>query len=255
MPRTIALLCLILAADGAMAQGFYVSMNGAYGLGSGTQLIGMSNGPLATGIYYEGAYGSLGEGAKFGVSGGYMLTNHFAAELALSYWLGRTTEYTFKTADLTGTVGYTGKGFAAVPSLVFLSNLEPVNPYIKFGLVLGLLKVKQEIVNVTAIETREATYEETGGLAIGFASACGVIVPTGGVVDLFAEVFLHSVTYSPGKNEITGFTINGQDKLSTVENPSRNYEESVTSGQENVSLAVRRPFSSIGFSVGARITL
>ncbi len=255
MSRTIALVCLALAANVAVAQEFYVTVNGGYGLGAGTQMLGTNITSSGTTTSYEGVYGSYGEGVKFGISGGYLFSNHFGAELGLSYWLGRTIESTFKTSTSTTTYGWTGSGFVAVPSLVFLSNLKPVNPYGKFGLVLGLLKTKEEVNGRDPANSMEATVEETGGLAIGFAGAVGVIVPTGGAVDFFAEVVLHSLTYSPGKEEIKTYTVNGQDRLSTLTSTSADYKESYLSTDTNVLAAVRRPFSSIGFSVGARVTL
>ncbi len=255
MSRTIALFCLILAASVAGAQGFYVAVNGAYGLGAGTQLINENVISTGTTSTYEGVFGSLGEGAKFGVSGGYMFTNHFAAELGVSYWLGKKMESTYTGPTSVASEDISGAGFLAVPSLVFLSNLKPVNPYGKFGLIVGFLKSKQEASGRDAGEITEYTVEETGGLAIGFAGALGVIVPTGGAVDFFAEVGLHSLTYSPSKAELTKYTINGQSVLSNVAHPSYDFKDSYTSTTQNVSMAVRRPFSSIGFSAGVRIVL
>ncbi len=254
MARLIGLSCLILATNVAVAQGLYFSANGTYGLGAGTQLIGVNMAPAGTAISYEGVYGSLGEGFKFGVSGGYLFSPHVAAEIGLSYWLGKSIELQWSTST-TGNATWSGKGLVAVPSLVFLSNLKPVNPYGKFGMVLGLLRTKEESNGNDPGGHTEYTAEETGGLTIGFAGALGVIVPTGGAVDFFAEVVLHSVTYSPDKVETTGYTDKNQNHVPTPIHLTSDYETSYTSIQPDVSLAVRRPFSSIGFSVGARITL
>lgn len=255
MSRTIALFCLILAATVAAAQDFYVAVNGAYGLGAGTQLLNTNVVATGTASTYEGVFGSLGEGAKFGVSGGYMFTNHFAAELGVSYWLGKKIGSTYTSPTSTASYDLSGTGFLAVPSLVFLSNLKPVNPYGKFGLIVGFLKSKQEVSSRDAGGTSEYTIDETGGPAIGFAGALGVIVPTGGAVDFFAEVGLHSLTYSPSKAELTKYTVNGQDRLPSVAHPSYDFKESFTNTTQNVNMAVRRPFSSIGFSAGVRLVL
>jgi hypothetical protein len=256
MCRTIALFSLLLAANLAVAQEFFVTMNGAYGLGAGTQLVGTSYSPSGTASSVEGVYGSLGEGFKFGVSGGYLFTNHFGAELGLSYWLGKSIDYTYKSSTSTQSSAISGKGFVAVPSLIFLSNLKPVNPYGKFGLVIGLVRSKLDQSVEDPTTDAEITVEDQGGVAIGFAGALGVIVPTGGPVDFFAEVVLHSLTYSPSKYEITKYTVNGQDRLPTLTNKTVDYKESfLTNSPTPVTLSVRRPFSSIGFSLGARMTL
>ncbi len=255
MSRVIAVLILLLAANVAVAQEFYLGVNGSYGLGAGTQQIGLNATPSGAATSYEGVYGSLGEGGKFGISAGYLFTKHFGVELGLSYWLEKKIESTYKTTLSSTTIGLSGRGFVAVPSIVFLSNLKPVNPYGKFGLVLGLMKSKQDGTSIDPTTRIEYTLEESGGIAIGFAGALGVMVPTGGAVDFFAEVDLHSLTYSPSKQEATKYTINGQDRLPSLANPSRDYKESFLSTDQTASLAVRRPFSSIGFSVGARIVL
>ncbi len=255
MSRIIAILCLGLAAKVASAQGFYVGMNGSYGLGAGTEAIATNMVFLPPQQSSEGVYGSFGEGFKFGVSGAYMFSNYFGTELGVSYWLGRSIDYHWQSTVSTGNGSWSGKGFVAVPSLVVTPNLKPVNPYGRFGVVLGLLTSTQELSSMVSIGKLENTYEETGGLSIGFAGALGVIVPTGGVVDFFAEVVLHSITFSPSEVKRTKYVLNGQDLLSTIQNPTFEFKDSYTSNDKNVTLGMRRPFSSIGFSVGARIAL
>ncbi len=251
----ITILCLIFGVAVGFGHGLYVTANGGYGLGAGTQVFNPSVNSTGTTQTFEGVFGSLGEGAKFGVSGGYMFTNHFGAELGVSYWLGKKIESTYTSSTSNNTYDVSGAGFVAVPLLVFLSNLKPVNPYGKFGLIVGFLKSKQETSLRISGVSSEYTFEETGGPAIGFAGALGVIVPTGGAVDFFVEVALHSLTYSPAKQEITKYTVNGQDRLSGLTHTSFDFRETVTSSDQYAYMAVRRPFSSIGFSAGVRVAL
>jgi hypothetical protein len=83
----------------------------------------------------------------------------------------------------------------------------------------------------------------------------GILVPASPKVDFFAEAVLHSVTYSPGKYEITKYNINGVDQLASLTHKEVDYKESFSSSEQYVTIAVRRPFSSIGMAVGVRINL
>jgi hypothetical protein len=259
MSRTNVLLvlalCLTLGTTTGLAQGFYVDVNAGYGFGAGTQQMGYnytSTGPASS---YEGVYGSLGEGLKFGASAGYMFDENFGAELGLSYWLGKSLEYTYKTTTTMQTSKWSSWGIVAVPSVVISANLKPVKPYARFGLVLGLLNPKNELNRIETGNNMEAVTEDRGGIALGFAGALGIVVPAGPTVDFFAEAVLDAVNYSPSKYEISKYNINGVDQLPSLSHKEIEYKESFSSNEQNVTLAVRRPFSSIGLAVGVRINL
>lgn len=252
---TTATLCLILGVNPGSAQGLYLSANAGYALGAGTQEFGSNTTYTGATVSYEGVYGSLGEGFKFGVSGGYVFSENLGAELGLSYWLGKTIQYTEKSTGYTATSKMSGSGIVAVPSIVVSANIRPVNPYARVGLVFGILRVAEESSLQQPVLPSEAAQEESGNLAFGFAGALGVIVATGGAVDLFAEMALHAVTYSPGQSEVTRFTVGGVDRLSSVPQKVVEYKESFTSGGSSTALAVRRPFSSVGLQVGVRMKL
>ena len=258
MPRTIILtvviLCLIFGANIGLAQGVYVTANAGYGLGAGTQGLDVNTGFTQTTTSYEGVYGSLGEGSKFGASAGYMFSKNLGTELGFSYWLGKTFEGTQKQTNRTQSNKWSGSGFVAVPSIVVSANMKTINPYARFGLVFGILKVKEEI-RIETSQITEATQEETGGLAFGYAGALGIVVPAGGTVDIFVEVGLQAFTFSPSQLELTKYTVNGVDRLPTVTDKVVKYEDSFNTGTPMVQLGVRRPFSSIGLVVGARISL
>ncbi len=258
----VAVVCLMLGADIGLAQGVYVTANAGYGFGAGTQYFG--NNSTATGfpgaysITQEGVYGSLGKGFKFGASAGYMLSRNLGGELGFSYWLGQKTELTSKSASSSDAQQMSGSGFVAIPSIVVSADMKPINPYARIGLVLGVMKVTidRRIQDATTYEYR---WEETGNLALGYAGALGIGVPAGGGVGFFAEVALHSVTYSPSQIEITKLTVNGVNQLPTQQHLVTEYKESISTGSgtpvQYSSIAVRRPISSIGLVVGVRINL
>jgi hypothetical protein len=245
-----------------LAQGVYVSANAGYGLGAGTQILGMNQTSAGTTITYysfEGVFGSYGEGFKFGASAGYMFNKNFGTELGLSYWLGKTFEWTANAGWNSQTSKYSCSGFLAVPSIVVSADMKTINPYARFGLVFGTMKVKEEGRYEENAHIREGTIEETGSLAFGYVGALGIVVPAGGTVDIFAEVALHSLTYSPSQSEVTKLTVDGVDQKASLPRTVYKYEESFDlsfpPGTTDTKLAVRRPLSSIGIVVGVRINL
>ena len=251
----VVILSLIVAANIGMAQGIYITANVGYSLGAGTQILGANSSYTGTTHNVEVICGSLGEGFKFGASAGYMFNQNLGTELGLSYWPGKTFESISEAGPTAFTELYSGSGFVAVPSIVVSAGMTTINPYARFGVVLGILNVKHELRDVGPAQTAVYTMEETGSLAFGYAGALGVVIPAGSAVDLFAEVGLHSVTYSPSHEELTGYTVNGVDRLATITEKVVEYKDSYTSDAQNTTMAVRRPFSSIGIVVGARINL
>ena len=250
----VAIFCLILGPSTGLAQGLYVTANVGYGLSAGTQRIGYNLDNKGTTPSYEGIYGSYGEGFKFGASAAYMFNKNIGAELGVAYWLGNTFETENKSATSSLKDKYSGSGFVGVPSIVLAVPMGGVSPYARLGLVLGIMTVKQETIwEETSVN--EVIREETGHLAFGYAGAFGISIPAGGIMDFFAEATLHSVNYSPAQQELTKYTVNGVDRLPTIEDKVIDYKDSFDTGETNTSLAVRRPFSSIGVGVGVRINL
>jgi hypothetical protein len=260
----VLILCLILGVNAGFAQGLFITVNAGYSLGSGTANLGSNTKSIGTIQTYDGVYGTYGEGFKFGGSAGYMFSDYLGAELGLSYWLGKTFEvsysYEYGSVDRGGQKT-TGSGFVAVPSILLSANMKTINPYARLGVVLGLLRVKRESTyTLSPGGTYETTEEETGNLAFGFAGALGIAIPKEGAVEVFAELSLQSLSYAPSQSEVTKYTVNGEDRLASLQYKVTEYKESFTRDTSaplpsNIGQAVRRPFSSIGIVVGARINL
>jgi hypothetical protein len=252
---TVVIFCTILGASIGLAQGLYLTANAGYSLGAGTQTLGTNYSSIVTPASNEGVYGSFGEGFKFGASAGYMFSKNLGAELGLWYWLGNTFEMQNKQTTFSMTSKLSGSGFVAIPSIVLSANMETINPYARLGLVFGILKRDSETKYQSASQTVEYAEEETGNLAFGYAGALGFLVPAGSTVGFFIEADIHSVTYSPDQIKYTKYTVDGVDRLSSVDPKVYKYKESYPSGQGTVWMAVRRPFSSVGMVVGVRINL
>lgn len=262
LPYFAFVFCLVwlIPFQFASSQGAYFSGSVGYALSAGTQYLGTnSTSTVISGTSvtsYEGVNGSYGEGLKFAASAGCMFSKQLGAEVGVSYWLGKSFDVTSTSTTSSTTDKWSGKGLIVTPSVVVSAGLERVNPYARLGLVLGFMKVMDEYSSgSTSGTTTERTYEETGGLAFGYAASVGLVIPTGSALDFFAEFGLSSVTHSPSQRELTKYTSNNVNLLPTVINKKTDYQDNYTSLDQNTSRAVRRPFSSIGIAVGARIRI
>jgi hypothetical protein len=255
-------LCFLwlIPPQSATSQGAYFTGSVGYGLSAGTQYLGTNSTSTVVGgtsvTTYEGVYGSYGEGLKFAASAGYMFSKQLGAEVGVTYWLGKSFDVTSTSTTSSTTDKWSGKGLIVTPSVVVSAGMERVNPYARLGLVLGFMKVVDEYSSgSTSGTTTERTYEETGALAFGYAANVGLLIPAANALDFFAEFGLNSVTYSPSQRELTKYTSNNVNLLPTVIIKKTDYQDDYTSLDQNISRAARRPFSSIGIAVGARIKI
>jgi hypothetical protein len=251
----MAILCSILGASMGSAQGLYVTANAGYGLTAGTQVIDVNyNNTGSTGTY-DVVFGSFGEGFKFGASAGYMFNQNLGLELGLSYWLGKSFDASLHSSLFNTTESRRGLGFVATPSIVVTTAMKLINPYARIGVVLGIMEIRAEYRYEGPGPTYAETFEENGGFAFGYAGALGIAIPTGGAVDFFLEAGFQAFTFSPSQSEITAYTVNGINQLESLPRKVTEFKEKFADGESNAVPAVRRPFSSIGMVVGARINL
>ncbi len=255
-------ICFIAFVESAVAQHAYFSFNAGYSLSSGTQMLGRNTTSDNSSTSYEGVYGSLGEGTKFGGSFGYMVSENFGIEFMAGYWMGKAFEITSKSTSGQSTSTHVAKmsggGIVLAPSFVVAAGTKGANPYARLGGVIGFLKTKVEESNTSSVPNSvktEVTEEETGNMAIGFVGGLGVEFGAGNAVSFFLEATLMSVTYAPSQLELTKYTENGVDKLSLITTKKYDYKDSYKSTDQHVMQAPRRPFSSLGGAAGIRINL
>lgn len=257
--RTVCsfLLLFLFLPVQSFAQEGYVALSGGYGLSAGSQQLESKS----SGTNREGVYGSFGKGIKFGITGGYMFSQHVGGEIAFSYIIGSSFEggSTNTAGTSSSTVKRSGSGFMIVPGIVVSGAGGSASPYAKAGVIIGILKVKNEMSSTsTQGQTRsqsEGTLEETGGVALGFAGGVGIVFNPASPLSFFAEVALVSVAYSPSQIELTKATQDGRDILSQVTEIKADFKESYSTTERNVQLAVREPFGSVGINVGVRLNL
>ena len=257
----------LFITNNSNAQGAYVNLNVGYGacMGSGTMegLSNYSSGQNSSTV--EQIYFSLGKGLNFGGTFGYMFNEHVGAELGLSYLLGGKTKAKSEYTD--GTTDYilSSKMFRFIPSIVVAAGTEGVNPYAKFGLVIGTGAVTMDYEDIDDGDIEVRKMKLNGGVAFGINAAIGAIFELSESISLFGELNAINMSYAPKKGEITEATYNGTDVLPDmttsdkevefVDEVTYNYNSPPPDSQPSKELKYKLPFGSFGINFGAIINL
>lgn len=263
------LLLSISSISKISAQNAYASLNIGYGFKSSTQNISGFNNFSSNGgnslRHYEQINLSLGRGAQLGGALGYMFNPHIGMELGLNYLIGAQTDATRSNNNGYTNYHYWANQFRINPTLVLSTGMTPINPYAKFGLLVGIGSVHQEINDYNGNDLENMFIKSNGGTAVGFTSAIGCLFNVKDNVNFFAEINLVNLSYAPSKSLITKDEVNGVDRLPfmTTSQKEGEYVDSYTSDPNNprpnsvpsLSLKTKMPFSSVGFNIGLRFTL
>lgn len=156
-----------------------------------------------------------------------------------------------------------GRMLSVVPAIRFDAGLEKVNPYARFGLVLGVLPYLITSYSEPNDKGNPATLLEVsnnyyGGLALGYSAAGGVTFTINDHINLFTEIQFTHATWSPSHSEITQFTVNGEDKLSTLTTYEKEVDYVLTkyladpknAGEPRKELRTAFPFSTFAANFG-----
>ena len=206
-----------------------------------------------------------GRGFNVDVAGGYMFTKNIGAELALKDFFGLPIKETYNNYNTESYFGerdkyqYNGMLLQVIPSVVLDLGLDKVDPYARFGLVIGaypLIKYKE--TDVRNGDTYEYVGKYIGNIPLGFSAAAGVKYNLNDHLSLYGEFDCNGINYSPKKYKLTKYTVNGVDMLSTL--PLRqtetdfvkSYDGSQTSNTSpKQQLKQTFPFSNFEINIGA----
>jgi len=245
----ISLLASFLSCGRVMAQkdGLSVRADIGVGLPSGVGTSTSYNNTVTTVSPY-----SLGSGFNIAVAGNYMFSDHMGAGLDLNYMIGYNTTSTYKMSNpVTETYVSTGSLFAITPNVILSANSGKINPYARFGIVIGSAsyQVKSTQSSVGAESgTNIETY--TGGIALGWYAGFGVQFPLSDKLKLNVELFDRDLSYAPTTDTNTQ-AYDGQQKQPT-RTMSTSYDASAGG---NAEPTVYQPFGSVGFKVGLTMNL
>ncbi|MFC1731932.1 outer membrane beta-barrel protein, partial [candidate division KSB1 bacterium] len=265
----IFILTITLITSSLYSQGTYFNINGGYGFKKSSQNIDyyeFYNYTVGTNsTTREQIKVSLGKGINVGGTLGHMFTENIGAELGISYlfggkskaedqWVGGKADYTLKS-----------KMLRFNPSIVIASGRDGINPYAKFGLIIGTGSILYKYEENSGGNVLKYKQKLKGGLALGCTAGLGAIYSLSDLMSFFAEINMVNLSYAPKKGEITEATNNGTDLLPTATTKEKEVEfvdeyttdnnTPLPDSQPDKHLKTRFPFGSIGINVGLIIKL
>lgn len=260
-------LCFFMA-NNSTAQGSYVNLNVGYAfpLSAGTMEDFYNYSHQENSSTYEQVCFSMGKGVNFGGTFGYMFNKHVGAELGLSYLLGSKVKFQDKYNESVTDISVASNMFRVIPSIVIAAGTENINPYAKFGVVIGVGSICMEYEYSGSggdIEILKSTLN--GGVAIGINSAVGAIFELSDKFSIFGELNAVNMSYAPTKGELTEATYNGVDNLADmttqekeiefVDKYTYDYNNPPPDSEPRKELKHKFPYGSFGINVGVVLYL
>ena len=256
-----------LFANNLFAQGTYVHINAGYGLNMSSQNINYFNFYNST----DGAISrtdeqvnlSLGKGLNVGGALGYMFNKNIGAELGISYLLGGES----KAKDIYegGVTDYTlsSNMLRINPTLVISSGFEKINPYAKFGFVIGSGSIMYESIDNDFKDIKVRKEKLNGGLAFGLNAGVGALYSLSENMSFFGEINMVNLSYAPTNGEVTEATKNGANDLPDMTTRERetifvsSYDRNAPriDSQPAKELKQMFPYGSFGVNIGLRFSL
>jgi len=252
----------VLISNCMFSRGGYLSINSGYGFNVSSQNIGTimysDNGSNTTS--YNQKDFSFGKGFNFGGAFGYMLNKNIGAEIGFSYLNSIKTRFNSSFVNEINVIDFSSGMFRINPSVVIVSGTNGINPYAKFGLIIGSGFIKENDKFTTNANSSTSTQKLNGGNAVGLKAGLGVKYKLMGRVLLFGELNMINMSYAPTKGEITAYSLNGTDLLGSLKTSVRrtNYLKSYTvnpsqptsENEPGKSLLQKYPFGSFGINIG-----
>jgi len=264
---TILLMTFVMSIFNTeiFAQGTYANLNVGYAVGMSTQSLQSNSIRNGNSTTHQLVNVSLGQGVNIGGAIGYMFNENIGAELGLSYLFGDKSSS--RDASNNHTTDYTlsSRMLRIVPTVVIESGLEKLNPYAKFGLIIGYGSITDEYNDYNNGDITYQMIKSKSGAALGISSALGFMLGLNENMLLFVELNSVNLSYSPERGEVMVASYNGVDLLPSMTTKEKNidYLDSYTSisgdpspdSQPEQSLKQKFPYGSIGLNIGLKITL
>ncbi len=219
--------------------GFYVKVNGGYNFAiSNTQIVdGMffdytNETEHSSGSNIELVDINLGKGINFGASFGYMFNKNIGAEIGIDYLMGSKTKTRKNFLDGDYEKAAISSNMIQIkPTFILTAGYAKVNPYAKFGAIIGSGKITEKYTEYDS-DLTEAEIESKGGLAFGFHAGVGVNYSFNSKFSLFGELNMNNLTYAPEEGKITKYDENGIDQLPSFQVRDReiDYVDHVNTG-------------------------
>lgn len=247
MKKGFLLGALLLGAGAVSAQGLYVGLQAGYGFGTpgdalGSTTVIASNGDQTTTNIYD----SYGGGTNVGLNVGYMFSEHFGAELGLSYFLGSSVTSTdFSSAAGSATLMAKSTQIRLAPSLIVTTGGD-FAVYGKGGLVLpaGGSTTAEYRDDTNILGSVEQDFETKGATSIGFQGAIGVNYKLSDNLSIFGELSAVNLRIKSASRVMTKYSFGSNDLLASADAYSKetNFVDELNSSSNNSS------YNPTGFS-------
>ena len=264
----------LLSAPILFAQGAYLNINTGYAMSMGSQNINnFTNQTLTSSLYTsEQVNVSLGKGLNLGGAFGYMFNKNFGLELDVSYLIGGNSTATRNEEGTNYTNIYnhslSSKMLRINPSLVINSGFEKINPYAKFGVIIGSGYIMDEYTIDRPDGFWINNYKLSGGTALGLSSVIGAMYNFSDKISIYGELKMINLSYSPTNGNRIKSSYNEIDLLPSlktsekeiefVDNITKTYTNSNPSNNSNdlpkQELKYKYAFGSVGLNLGIRFS-
>lgn len=172
-------------------------------------------------------FGGFGQGARFSVAGGYMITPYFGVEMEFYYFQGFKNEYGSNTGPVGKQYNRTGYSYQmrATPSLVVQAPIGKFQPYARFGVLIPFWgrTVVEEQWNYVDQSVRNKQTDVEGKFSVGFESSIGCQYNINDNLGIYVQA-----TY-------TGLRIRS-DKATVVKNESKKADGSVVNNLDGAKV-------------------
>lgn len=272
MKKGILVGAFMFATGIVSAQGLYVGVGAGYGFATPSEALGVETTNTSGSNTSTTIYGTYGAGVNAGLNLGYMFTEHFGADLGVSYLMGSEV-MTSKSTNSIGENTTTSKTsqMRLAPSLV-LSTGGDLALYGKLGLVLpvGGKTITEVRDNTNVGGSVEYDFESKGAFSLGYTGAIGVDFSLSDKLSIFGELNGVNLRIKQSSREMTKATVFGTDELSskTKYETSVNYVDELNSSSNNAGynsnfntseakdeLAGTVNYSAMFINVGVKIKL
>lgn len=218
---------------------------------------------------------SFGQGFNLGLGFGYLFTKNMGAELGVAYLEGSRivtdkSINTYVSGVDKSTFEIRARSLRIVPAFKLSTDMGKWNPYTRFGMLIGIINNVREYsfkestlgTNTTTTDTE---WEMKGLMSFGFCGSAGIGFTLSEKMKLFIECNLLSQSFTPKKEVMNKYEINGTDQLSSLNiieketefEKEYNFNNGIVPdfNAPRKMLAVSAPYSTIGFSIGIQIVL
>ena len=152
--------------------------------------------------------------------------------------------------------------------LKFITHKRNLTPYFLIGPVFGKINFNRAMVrsieenDFTTTEVRNTKYK--GGISVGLRGAVGASVVLNRKFSFFSEIMFTGMNYYPKQSEIVRYTINGEDRITSLTENTAKQFMSVSRQRAESSDYVNTPgkavrssisMSSVGVNIGLLVKL